>query len=496
MPFEYDMIVIGGGAAGLTASGMSALLGAKTALVERRRLGGDCTWFGCVPSKSLLRGARTAHEIRTAHRFGFVPAHPQFDFSKVMEHIRQIRQCIYEDVDAPPQMEKLGVEVVMGQSRFLDPHTIQLDDGSKRARRLTSRFFIIATGSRPVVPAFAETPLTNETVFELESQPNRLLILGAGPAGIELAQAFTRLGSQVEVVSDGERILPRDDPNHAGMLRDCLAQEGVVFHLGRRVTGLERGGSGLRAALDDGRSLVCDAALAAIGRRPVVEELQLGSAGVRVEAQGIIVDSHARTSQRHIYAAGDVTGRHNFTHMAEHMSEVAVTNAILRWPARIDERHVVWSTFTEPELAQVGESEAALRQRNASYTEVRFPFEKLDRAITDGETRGEIKVFAGRAGKLLGVSILGANAGEMISEYALAMRNGLRLSDIANTIHPYPTFLLGNRRAATRFVASQLDSPLLALLGRIFRYRGTRKGSAALIGMSSKMGSTTNGKHG
>ena len=496
MPFEYDMIVIGGGAAGLTASGMSALLGAKTALVERRRLGGDCTWFGCVPSKSLLRAARTAHEIRTADRFGFASVDPHFDFTKVMEHVRQVQQRIYDDADAPPRMEELGVDVVMGQSHFLDPHTIQVEDGSKRARRLSSRFFIIATGSRPLVPAFAETPMTNETVFELESQPHRLLILGAGPAGIELAQAFTRLGSQVEVVAAGDRILPRDDPNHAGMLRDFLAQEGVVFHLGRKVTGLSRGENGLRATLDDGRSLICDAALAAIGRKPVMEELQLSAAGVRVEAQGIVVNSHARTSQRHIYAAGDVTGRHNFTHMAEHMSEVAVTNAILRWPARIDERHVVWSTFTEPELAHVGESEAELRRRNAKYSEIRFPFEKLDRAITEGETKGEIKVFAGSAGKLLGVSILGANAGEMISEYALAMRNDLRLSDIANTIHPYPTFLLGNRRAATRFVARQLDSPLLGLLCRILRYRGTRKGSAALIGALSKMGGNSDGKHG
>jgi pyruvate/2-oxoglutarate dehydrogenase complex dihydrolipoamide dehydrogenase (E3) component len=201
---------------------------------------------------------------------------------------------------------------------------------------------------------------------------------------------------------------------------------------------------------------------------------------VRSEPRGIVVDSHCRTSQRHIFASGDVTGRFNFTHMAEHMSKVAVFNALLRWPRSLDERHVVWSTFTDPELAHLGESETQLRHRNATFTTLCFPFSKLDRAITEGDTTGEVKVFAGTSGRILGVSILGAQAGEMITEYALAMRHGIRLSQIADTIHPYPTFLLGNRRAADLYVTRQLDSPLLGLLGRILRYRGQRKGSRAL----------------
>lgn len=433
-----------------------------------------------------MRIARTAHEIRTAERFGFAPAQPQIDFQKVMEHVRQIRQQIYEHADAPPHMERLAVEVVAGSACFVDPHTIQVESEADGVRRLTSRYFIIATGSRPRVPVFNEALLTNESIFEMQSQPNRLLILGAGPVGIELAQAFMRLGSQVQVVAPGDRILPRDDPKHAGMLQDYLSREGVVFHLGRKITALAREENGpassmLAASMDDGRTLYCDAALAAIGREPVIEDLQLQSAAIRVEEKGIVVDSRCRTSQCHLYAVGDVTGRHNFTHMAEHMSKVSVTNAILRWPAKVDERHVVWSTFTDPELAHLGESEAELRHRNAQYSAFSFPFEQLDRAITEGETRGEAKVFADSRGRILGVSILGGHAGEMISEYALAMRNGLRLSDIANTIHPYPTFLLGNRRAADQFVAKQLDSPLLAVLGRILRYRGSRKGAAALL---------------
>jgi pyruvate/2-oxoglutarate dehydrogenase complex dihydrolipoamide dehydrogenase (E3) component len=480
MLFEYDMIVIGAGAAGLTAAGMSALLGAKTALIERRRLGGDCTWTGCVPSKTLLRAASVAHQIRTADRFGLVASQPQVEFSNVMDHVRRTRQHVYEDADAPPNMERLGVEVVMAGACFLDPHTVRIENDSGELRRLTSRFFIIATGSRPRMPAFSEMPLTNETLFELESQPNRLLILGAGPVGIELAQAFRRLGSEVQVVASGDRILPRDDPEHAGVLQECLAKEGVTFHFGRKVTSFERGENDFAAALDDGRPLRCDALLAAIGREPIIKGLQLENAGVRTGEKGIVVDRRCRTSQSHIYAAGDVTGRYNFTHMAEHMSKVAVTNALLRWPQKLDDKHVVWSTFTDPELAHIGESEASLRDRNARYTVLRFPFAKLDRAITEGETVGEVKIFASRSGRILGASILGAHAGEMISEYALAMRNGLRLSQIARTVHPYPTFLLGNRRAADEFVARQFDSPLLSLLRRILRYRGQRKGSGAL----------------
>lgn len=480
MSHQYDMVVIGGGAAGLTAAGMSALLGAKTALIEEYRLGGDCTWAGCVPSKTLLSASKAVHSMRAAGRFGLVPVQPRFEFSRVMDHVRSVREQVYRDADAPPNMEKLGVEVILGRARFCDPHTVEIEGAGGIPKRISSRYFVIATGSRPRKPDLAETPLTNETIFELTSQPRRLLVMGAGPVGIEMAQAFQRLGSEVTVVAPGDRILPRDDPEHADHLRGCLAGEGIAFLLGQRVTAVEKQGGGLVATLVNGGRLDCDAILAAIGREPVVKGLQLENAGVRYGEKGIVVDRRCRTSQRHIYAAGDVTGRYQFTHMAEHMSKVAVTNAILRWPKRLDEKHVVWTTFTAPELAHLGQSDMELRERGQSYETVRFPFAQLDRAITESETVGEIKVFAGKRGTILGVSILGANAGEMISEYALAMRNQLRLSQIADTIHPYPTYLLGNRRAADRFTARQLDSPLLAVMGRLLRYRGTRAGSGAL----------------
>jgi pyruvate/2-oxoglutarate dehydrogenase complex dihydrolipoamide dehydrogenase (E3) component len=480
MSYEYDMAVIGAGAAGLTASGMSALLGAKTALIEGHRLGGDCTWAGCVPSKTLLQASKAAHQMETADRFGLTAMQPQFDFSKVMNHVRQTRLHIYEEADAPPQMERLGVDVILGSARFCDPHTLEIRNAAGQLRRLTARFFVIATGSRPKTPAFSEPVLTNETIFEQESQPKRLLIMGAGPAGMELAQAFVRLGSEVTVVAPGTRVLPRDDPEHAGTLQGCLSREGVGFLFGQKVVSLNKCGYSLTAVLSNGHTLSCDAALAAIGREPSINGLQLENAGVRFTQKGISIDRHCRTSQRHIYAAGDVTGMHQFTHIAEHMSRVAITNAILRWPKALDRRHIIWCTFTEPELAYLGESELELQRQEKKFTIVRFAFEKLDRAITESKTTGEIKVFSDKRERILGASILGANAGEMISEFALAMRHDLRLSQIAETIHPYPTYALGNRRVADQFIAKQLDSPLLGLLGRVLRYRGQRRGSSVL----------------
>lgn len=475
MTYDYDMIVIGAGAAGLTAAGMSALLGAKTALIEEHRLGGECTWTGCIPSKTLLRAARLAHEMRTADRFGLAVSAPQFPFGDLMQHVRAIRQQVYEQADAPPNMERLGVEVIAGSAQFTGPHSIQVS-----GRVWTSRYFVIATGSRPKQPKFSEPCLSNETLFEINALPARLLVLGGGPIGMEMAQAFQRLGSTVTIVGSDSRILPKDDPQHARMLQDCLASEGISFILGHKASAVERQGGELSATLDDSRTIRCDAVLAAIGREANMANLKLESAGVEYGARGIRVDRRCRTNQKHIFATGDVTGQHQFTHMAEHMSKVAVTNAILGWPATVDEKHAVWSTFTEPELAHLGESEAELSKRGARYLIYRLPFEKLDRAITEAQTGGEIKVMATKSGQILGASIIGANAGEMISEYALAMRNGISLSKIAATIHPYPTYALGNRKTADLASFKQLDSPLLALFGKLRGLRGVRKGSAAL----------------
>ena len=477
---DYDMIVIGGGAAGLTAAGMSALLGAKTALIEEHRLGGECTWVGCIPSKTLLKAARVVHQMQTADRFGLNAVAPEIPFSRLMEHVRSVRQHVYQSADAPEQIQNLGVEVISATGRFLDQHTLDLSVSGEPKLLLTSRYFLIATGSRPKTPQFGTPCLTNESIFELTSQPKRLVVMGAGPVGIEMAQAFQRLGSAVTVVDPGDRILSKDDPEHAKALFECLSQEGISFRLGRKIKAAEKEQDGLWAALDNNETVVCDAVLSAIGREPNLTSLDLQKAGVAIGKEGIEVDGHCRTSKHHIFAAGDVVGKYQFTHMAEHTSKVAVTNAILRWPKSVDGKHIVWSTFTEPELAHLGQSEDSVKKAGTSHSVYRFPYHQLDRAVTENELTGEIKVIADNRGHILGVSILGANAGEMISEYALAMRKGLKLSDIAATVHPYPTYLLGNRRAAEKAAWKQLDSPLLGLLGKLLGYRGVRKGSSAL----------------
>jgi pyruvate/2-oxoglutarate dehydrogenase complex dihydrolipoamide dehydrogenase (E3) component len=473
MKHDYDMVVIGGGSAGLVAAGMSALLGAKTMLVEQHRLGGDCTWHGCVPSKTLIGIAKIAYR---ANRCRLAKNAPDLDFGQIMEHVRSVRQKVYEHADAPPHFERMGVRVVEASARFLDPHSLELTDAGGALERITSRFFVIATGATPADPGFAVRPLTNETLFELHTRPTRLVVLGAGPVGMEMAQTFRRLGSLVTVVAPGPNVLPRDEPELTAILKKSLEEEGVSFVLGHRGVAAEQGA----VTLDDGRKIFCDAVLAAIGRIPNIKDLALENAGVAATEKGVAVDNRCRTSQKHIYASGDVTGRFQFTHMAEHMSKVAVTNAILRIPKFVDEKHATWATFTDPELARVGASEEEIRHRGTKYSVFRLPFTKIDRAITQGETTGLIKVLAGKSGKILGASILGTHGGEMIAEYALAMRNGVRLQQISDTIHPYPTYMLGNRQAADLWNLKWLDSPLLGVIGRLFGYRGVRKGMSAI----------------
>ena len=479
MSYEYDMLVIGGGAAGLTAAGMSAVLGAKTALIEANMLGGDCTWHGCVPSKSLLKAAKVAHELRTAARYGLKPSEQEHDLATVMARVRAIRQHVYDDADAPPHFEKLGVEVIKGRARFVSPHTIDLSSGGS-VRHLTSRYIVVATGTSPrrlEIPCDQEIKLlTNETLFDLERLPKHILVLGAGPIGMEMAQAFRRLGSEVTVVTTSHRILVRDDAELTTLLLEHLRGEGIRFILGTEIVKFEQG----VAHTGEGRQLDVDAVLVAVGRIPNTASLNLSAAGVQSNEKGIIVDSRCRSSVRHIYAAGDVAGRYLFTHMAEHMAKVAVTNAILHFPSRMDEHHVPWTTFTDPELAHVGRNEDELRRAGVKHSVYRFPFTQLDRAITDSETTGMIKVLADRWGRILGVSILGANAGELIGEYALAMKNGIRLNKVSATIHPYPTYGLGNRRAADLFMTAKFTPRMARWLRRLLGLRGTDRGVVAV----------------
>ena len=478
MAYDYDVIVIGGGAAGLTSSGLAATLGAKTLMIEGDRLGGDCTWYGCVPSKTLLKAARVAQQTRHGEKYGLENTDPAFSFSRLMQYVRTVREEVYEEADKPENFEDLGVEVRNGYAGFVDDHTVRIE--GLDSATVTGRYFVIATGAKAWVPPIRGVSgipyLTNESLFELKEQPARLAIIGGGPIGTEMAQAFTRLGTDVTVIDMLDRILSRDDPELSDIVRRVLAKEGVTFELGTGVNALSKDEGGVRIEIARGETtstVAADAVLMATGRKANVDGLNLDAIGVEVSRSGIVVNDRCRTSRRHIFAVGDVTGRYQFTHMSEHMAKVAVTNALLKFPMRIDRKHVPWVTFTDPEVAHVGASSKELTESNTSFRTYRFPYSKVDRAVTDGETEGLIKVHAKPAtGRILGVDVVGASAGELISEYALAMRNRITLRKISDTIHPYPTYGLGARRAADQWYVQKQSPALVKLLKIIFRYRG------------------------
>ncbi|MEM8485679.1 MAG: FAD-dependent oxidoreductase [Bacteroidota bacterium] len=479
MAYDYDVIVIGGGAAGLTASGMAANFGAKTLMLERHRLGGDCTWTGCVPSKAILKAAKVAHHVREANAYGLTDHPVEVDFARVMQRVHHIRDEVYEDADRPEIYTNMGVDVMEAEASFVDDHTLALKT-SEGTKRLSSRFIVIAAGASAFVPpieGIQDTPhLTNESLFEIDTLPKRFAIVGGGPIGTEMSQAFNRLGSEVYVLERGAQIMGNDDTELAGMLQSRLAKEGVNYVLNASVQQLSKSVGGVTLAYKSGeetKKLEVDQVLLATGRRPNVAGLNLEAAGVTYTTRGIPVNEKCRTNRRHIYAIGDIAGRYQFTHMSEHMAKVAVTNMLLKVPMKIDMKHVPWVTYTDPELGHVGATQKELKEKGINYEVYAFPYTKVDRAVTESETTGMIKVYAKKFnGKILGVDVLGTSAGELISEYGLAMRNGLTLRHMADTIHAYPTYGLGARRAADQWYVRKQSAGLVKFLKFIFRYRG------------------------
>ncbi len=478
--YDYDAIVIGGGAAGLTASGIAANFGAKTMMVERDRLGGDCTWTGCVPSKTLLMAGKVAHHIRQAGRYGLVDGEPRIDFKKLMRHVHEVREDIYLEADAPENFERMGIDVVEGSARFSGPHELEIYLEGGDIREVSARYIFVCSGAGPIVPPIEgiETIeyLTNETLFEIEELPRELVVIGAGTIGCEMAQALNRLGSDVTVVDMADRIMLNDDRELADMLLEQLKTEGIKYVLDARVLGVESTGEGVRVKVNVAgkeRTLAGTDLLLATGRRANVEGLNLEAAGVDYTEKGITVDDKCRTGTSHIYACGDVTGEYQLTHMSEHMAKVAVTNALLKVPMKIDRGHVPWCTYTDPELGHVGATEEQLKEDGASYEVYRFPYSKVDRALTESEGEGLIKVFAKKwSGRILGTTVLGVHAGEVISEYAVAMKNGVTLRNLADTIHPYPTYGLGARRAADQWYIKNQSEWQVKIIQKLFGYRG------------------------
>jgi pyruvate/2-oxoglutarate dehydrogenase complex dihydrolipoamide dehydrogenase (E3) component len=475
-PVDYDVVVIGGGAAGLTAAGMAARLGARTLLVERDRLGGDCTWRGCVPSKALLAAAATAQSARDAARYGLGPAELEIDLRRVMAHVRAIQERIYEEADSPEALSVHGVEVRRATARFVAPHRIEL--GGDAPVTIRFRWAFICTGTRPVAPALQNLSsiqyLTSDTLFELDELPQHLIVLGGGPVGVEMAQAFRRLGARVTIVERGEHLLPHDDPTLVRVLEERLREEGVELALGAEVETVRRDGSGVRLRLRGQAQEICgDRLLVAVGRTPNTADLGLDSAGIAHNRDGVGIDRRCRTNRRHIYACGDVAHRLKFTHVAEHMAKVAVSHALLGVPSKVAEA-VPWVTFTDPEVAHVGATRSELDAKGKAYRTYRFPYAKLDRALAHSRPEGAIVVHASRwSGRILGASAVGTAAGEIIGELGLALATGLSLRKIADSLHAYPTFVLGARRVSDQWYIQHTPRRLLGVLARLRGLQGT-----------------------
>ena len=472
---EFDIVVIGGGAGGLVVAAGGASLGAKVALVEKHKMGGDCLWYGCVPSKSLIKSAQVAHAMRHAGRWA-IPAHvPQVDLAAVMERVAGVIRGI-EPHDSPERFRSLGVDVVLGEGRFVAPDAFEVN-----GRRLTARTFVIATGSRPAmlpVPGLAEAgALTNETLFDLREDVPHLVVIGGGPIGSEMAQAFRRLGSEVTLVDVAPRILPREDADLADVVQRRMADEGVRFHLDSSIAKVagRRGDASLTIKGNDGADRVVAAThvLVAAGRKANVDNLGLDVAGVKLEQGRIVADGRLRTTNPHIYVIGDAAGGYQFTHVAEHHAGIVLRQAIfhLFWtrPSKV----VPWCTYTDPELARVGPSEDEARKQGLAHRVYRFAFDEIDRARAEGETEGFAKLVTDPKGRILGAAIVGAHAGELIAEYVLAVSKGMKAGDISASIHTYPTLASINRRVADQRLKEGLTPTSKGWIRRVFGLQGS-----------------------
>ena len=460
--FDYDLGILGGGAAGLTAAAGSAQFGAKTILVEKAgKLGGDCLHFGCVPSKTLIRTAAVWSLARRAKEFGLPEvALPPVSLSAVMGRVRSVIDTIQEH-DSPERFCRLGAEVRFGSPRFVDDHTVDLDGA-----RLTARAWIVATGSSPSLPpveGIADVPYwTNETVFSQTELPGHLLILGGGPIGVEMAQAFRRLGAKVTVVEYAAQLLVHEDPDIAAILRGRLESEGVKVLTNAKALKVVAVNSSilLRVAPADGegepRTIEGDVLFVAAGRKPNVGGLELSAAGVAFSPRGVPADRRMRTNVPHIYSCGDVNGVFPFTHVAGYEAGIALSNAVLRLPRKADYTKVPWCTYTDPEVASIGLNEKRAKAAGVEYRILEAAFRDVDRALAEGEPGGKIKVLITPSGALLGCQIAGHHAGELIHEWVAAISGGVKLSTLAGAIHAYPTLAEISKKAAGSYYTEKL----------------------------------------
>ena len=462
-----DICVIGAGPGGLAAASAAAAFGVNVVLIEKGKMGGGSLNNGSVPSKALLAAAAQAHTSRNGAKSARIGAH----FAAARDHVREVIAAIAPQ-DSRERLNGLGVRVLQGEGRFIDPATVVADGFDIKARR-----FVIATGSSPAVPAIpglADTPyLTNETVFDLAVCPRHLIVIGAGSAGLELAQAFRRLGAEVTVL-EAAAPLASDDPECAAVVLDGLAREGVIVRSRVEIVQVRRALSRVQVDIVAGagtETIEATHILVAAGRRPHLEHLDLDAAGVRTNRNGIVVDRRLRTSNKQIYAIGDVTDGPRFTHLAHHHAGLVIRHALFRTPVRADRLAVPWVTYTDPELAQVGLIEDEARARCGVIRVLRSPYRENDRALATGATNGHIKIITDRRGDILGATIVGAGAAENIAAWALAINQKLNIDAIAGVIIPYPTYAEVGKRAAMTYFTRGLTSPLVRrIIGGLRRF--------------------------
>jgi pyruvate/2-oxoglutarate dehydrogenase complex dihydrolipoamide dehydrogenase (E3) component len=460
--FDFDIGIIGGGSAGLTVAAGSAQLGAKTLLVDKDgRLGGDCLHYGCVPSKTLIRTANVYHLMKRAAEFGLPDAEVKpVDFRDVSGRIRSVISKI-QDHDSVERFCALGAKIEFGRPEFSDDHAVRVNGKTYSAKN-----WVIATGSSPLIPpvkGLDSTPfITNREIFYLDSLPHSMIILGGGPVGIEMAQALGRLGTKVTVIQRSGVILPKEDKDMSDQVMEVLKKEGVVFHLNTTVTSARDLGSEREIIVRHGdvttEALNAQVILTATGRRPNIEGLGLEKIGVEFDEKGIKVDDRMRTTRRHIFAAGDVTGGYLFTHAAGYEAGIVVSNAIFHLPRKADYTFMPWCTYTDPELASIGMNETAARKAGIGYTVWTEDFKLNDRSLAEGEETGMIKMVLNEKEEPVGVQIFGPHAGDLASEWVAALNGGVKLSRLVSAVHPYPTIAEINKKVAANYFSRKIFS--------------------------------------
>ena len=471
---KYNMVVIGGGTAGLVSAAGAAGLGAKVALIESNLLGGDCLNVGCVPSKGMIRAARAANDARGGAEFGIHHrGDPQIDFAAAMKRMRRLRAGISEH-DSAERFRKLGVDVFIGNGRFIDADTIEVD-----SRRLRYDRAVIATGARAAEPPISGLGdagyYTNETIFTLTELPRRLAVIGAGPIGCELSQSFQRFGSQVTLLTDGAEILPREDRDAAAIVRAQIEKDGVTIVTGAKIHSVGRrdGDKWLSLKIGDQRmELACDAILVAVGRVPNLEGLALDAAGVRYGMRGVDVDACLRTSNPRVYAAGDVCSRYQFTHAADAMARIVIANALFLSRRKVTDLVIPWCTYTDPEIAHVGYYERDAQAAGFNVVTLTQPLSEVDRAILDGEPDGFARVhYDKKSGRVLGGTIVARHAGEMLGELTLAITAKQKVSALSSTIHSYPTQAEALRKIGDAYMRAQLTPTVKKIFAKWLEWR-------------------------